>query len=425
MSDEIQEIHMPKLGESVAEGTIGDWLKKVGDTVAFDEPLFLIESDKIVTEFPSPAEGVLLEIVVPAGETAPIGTVVARIGPAGAKAGGKPQAAVPAQPAATPAVTAAAPVAARSTPPARRGGQPLSPLVRRLAAEHHVDLSQISGSGAGGRIMREDVQAAIAKQPRGSARTATAATTAAAAVAPPPVSAHGRDDVVPLSRVRLITAQRMVESRRISPHVWTSVEVDLENVARLRAQHKDRFRRETGAGLTFLPFIMRAVCEALRAFPAVNASIDVERKTMTLHGAVHLGIAVDLDEKGLLAPVIRNADALTVRGLAEALTRVANAAKQGTLQAGDLQGSTFTITNPGPLGSYASAPIINQPNVAILATDGVARRPAVVGDGIAIRHMGILGFSYDHRAFDGVTAARFLDRVRKSLQEWSWDGEIG
>ncbi len=233
------------------------------------------------------------------------------------------------------------------------------------------------------------------------------------------------DEVVTLSRIRLVTAARMVESKRIAPHVWTSVEVDLEAVETVRARHKERFRKEVGASLTYLPFIARAVCDALHAFPTVNASIDLDAKTMTLHRHVHLAIAVDLDEQGLMAPVIRNADELNLRGMARAIRAVGDGAKNRTLTSDDLTGSTFTLTNPGPLGSYASAAIINQPNVAIMSTEGVARRPVAVGDAIAVHHTCILGFSYDHRAFDGVTAARFLKHVRDALQDRDWSAELG
>jgi 2-oxoglutarate dehydrogenase E2 component (dihydrolipoamide succinyltransferase) len=217
----------------------------------------------------------------------------------------------------------------------------------------------------------------------------------------------------------------MVESRRISPHVWTSVEVDLERIEQIRQQHKAQFRKEEDASLTYLPFIARATCDALRRFPAVNSLVDMTSKTMTLHRYVNLAIAVDLEEQGLVAPVVKDADTLNLRGLARAIKTVAEAAKARKLGADDMSGSTFTITNPGPLGSYASAAIINQPNVAIMSTEGVARRPAVVGDAIAIHHMCILGLSYDHRAFDGVTASSFLLYVRDALQDRDWEAELG
>jgi 2-oxoglutarate dehydrogenase E2 component (dihydrolipoamide succinyltransferase) len=217
----------------------------------------------------------------------------------------------------------------------------------------------------------------------------------------------------------------MLQSRQTSPHVWTSVEVDLERVEQIRQRHKAQFRKEVGASLTYLPFIARATCDALRAFPAVNASVDMTSKTMTFHRYVNLAIAVDLDEQGLVAPVIKNADTLNLRGVARAIKAAGDGAKARKLGADDMSGSTFTITNPGPLASYASAAVINQPNVAIMSTEGVARRPAVVGDAIAIHHMCILGLSYDHRAFDGVTASRFLLFIRDALQDRDWEAELG
>jgi 2-oxoglutarate dehydrogenase E2 component (dihydrolipoamide succinyltransferase) len=216
----------------------------------------------------------------------------------------------------------------------------------------------------------------------------------------------------------------MVKSLKTSAHVWTSVEVDFEHVEQVRQRHRAQFKKAEGMSLTYLPFIARAVCDALREFPAVNASIDIENQTMTMHHYVNLGIAVDLSEQGLVAPVVKNADSLNIRGLAHNISAVAAGARNRTLSAADMSGSTFTITNPGPFASYASAPVINQPNVAILSTDGIARRPVAVGDAIAIHHMSILGFSYDHRAFDGSTASMFLRYIRDAIQDRGWSDEL-
>jgi len=232
------------------------------------------------------------------------------------------------------------------------------------------------------------------------------------------------DEVVKLSRMRLITADLMVKSLKTSAHVWTSVEVDFEHVEQVRQQHREQFKKREGVSLTYLPFIARAVCDALREFPTVNSSVDIENQTMTLHHYVNLGIAVDLSEQGLVAPVVKNADSLNIRGLARNIAAVAAGARARTLAAADMSGSTFTITNPGPFASYASAPVINQPNVAILSTDGIARRPVAVGDAIAIHHMSILGFSYDHRAFDGSTASMFLRYIRDAIQDRGWSDEL-
>lgn len=437
MTDDVHVVTMPKLGETVTEGAVSRWLKSVGDMVAFDDPLLEVSTDKVDSEIPSPYDGVVLELLVPEGETVPVGTELARIGP---PADGGTQAKTPVaggtsaklgdtgdEPEPVTAVgsqrQASAPVALA---PTGNGSRPvLSPVVRRLAAENDLDLATVSGSGAGGRIRREDVLSAIADRASStSVREAPDAEDTPVTEPVAPLMPGHREEQVPLSRIRLVTAERMVESRRISPHVWTSVEVDLERVEQARLRHKEEFKKHEGASLTYLPFIARATIDALRAFPAVNSSLDVAHKTMTLHRYVNLGIAVDLDEQGLMAPVIKDADTLNLRGLARGIKTVANAAAERTLKADDLTGSTFTITNPGPLGSYASAAIINQPNVAILATDGVARRPTVVGDAIAIHHMGILGLSYDHRAFDGVTAAKFLKYIREALQQRDWEAEL-
>ncbi len=421
MADDVHVVTMPKLGESVTEGTVSRWLKSVGDQVAFDDPLLEISTDKVDSEVPSPYDGVLLEVLVAEGETVPVGSELARIGPAGAVGAGS----APAEPVAAPAAPVAAGTTLTQAPPppltmhpGNGGGRLLSPVVRRLAGENNLDLSTVSGSGVGGRITREDVLSAVAGR---AASPAPPALPVPVAAAP---AAGERAEIIPLSRIRLVTADRMSQSRQISPHVWTSVEVDLERVDQVRRRHREQFKKQEGASLTYLAFIARATIDALRAFPAVNSSLDMASKTMTLHRYVNLAIAVDLDEQGLMAPVIEDADTLNLRGLSRAIRTVGDSAKAKKLTADDLTGSTFTITNPGPLGSYASAAIINQPNVAILTTDGVSRRPTVVGDAIAIHHMCILGLSYDHRAFDGVTASRFLMKVRDSLQERDWEADL-
>jgi 2-oxoglutarate dehydrogenase E2 component (dihydrolipoamide succinyltransferase) len=437
MSADIYEVTMPKLGETVTEGLVSRWLKHVGDTVEFDDPLFEVSTDKVDSEVPSPYDGVVLEILVNEGDTVPVGTALARIGEPGASASAvTPAVAAPAagvsetnEPATGPAAVPGAPAG---------NGQPgvlLSPVVRRLAAEHDIDLATVAGSGASGRIRREDIQAAITA--RGAA-TAPPATMPASAAAPAPAlapaavpapsaaaaSAAAGDEVVKLSRMRLITADLMLRSLNTSAHVWTSVEVDFESVEKVRQRHKEQFKKQEGVSLTYLPFIARAVCDALREYPAVNASIDIEAQTMTLHSYVNLGVSVDLNQQGLLAPVVKNADALNLRGLARNISAVAAAARARKLSSADMSGSTFTITNPGPFASYASAPVINQPNVAILSTDGITRRPVAVGDAIAIHHVSILGFSYDHRAFDGSTASLFLRQIRDAIQDRDWEAEL-
>jgi 2-oxoglutarate dehydrogenase E2 component (dihydrolipoamide succinyltransferase) len=431
MSADVYEVTMPKLGETVTEGLVSQWLKQVGDTVAFDDPLFEVSTDKVDSEVPSPYDGVLLEILVNEGDTVPVGTAIARIGEPGAQAA--PSSAPAAAPAAQVSETyePATELGAVTTSPTGNGqpGVLLSPVVRRMAAEKGIDLAAVPGSGGGGRIRREDVEQAIAAQPAAAAPAATVsvpATAPAPAVAAPKpaASVSPGDEVVKLSRMRLITADLMVKSLKTSAHVWTSVEVDFEHVEQVRQQHREQFKKREGVSLTYLPFIARAVCDALREFPTVNSSVDIENQTMTLHHYVNLGIAVDLSEQGLVAPVVKNADSLNIRGLARNIAAVAAGARARTLAAADMSGSTFTITNPGPFASYASAPVINQPNVAILSTDGIARRPVAVGDAIAIHHMSILGFSYDHRAFDGSTASMFLRYIRDAIQDRGWSDEL-
>src|SRR5690242_2505749 len=428
---------MPKLGETVTTGTVTRWLRAVGDTVGFDDPLLEVATDKVDSEIPSPYSGVVLEIMVPEGETVAVGAELARIGTP-AESGPTPSPAAPVAALSTPVIPATSSTSASSTSAASsvpaNGRAKLSPIVRKLAARHGIDLGAVQGSGATGRITREDIEAAIARA--GAAQATPPGVTAAGtrtpfvaepstATVPSPVTAGPRDEVQPLSRMRLAIAERMTESLRVAPHVWTAVEVDLQAVEEVRRAHKERFRREEGTSLPYLAFVARAACDALRAFPVVNSSLDMAARTCILHHYVHLGIAVDLSEQGLVVPVIRDADGLNLRGLARAIRAVADKANAGRSAPDDLAGSTFTITNPGPFGGYASAPIINQPNSAILSVNEVTRRPTAVGDAVAVHYMTILGFSYDHRAFDGVTASRFLARVRDTLQDRDWAAELG
>ena len=300
----------------------------------------------------------------------------------------------------------------------------MSPLVRRLAAEHNIDVSNVAGTGVGGRIRREDIENAISSGQTLTAPPAAAPAPAPAAPRATKAATEGRDEVVPLSRMRLILADTLKASQTLAASVWTSVEVDFDNIERVRTEYKARFKKETGASLSYLPFISRAVCDALRVFPTVNSSIDLESKTMTLHPYVNLGVAVDLDEQGLVVPVVKDADTLNIRGIASQIATKAAAARAKELSNKEMQGSTFTITNPGPFASYASSPIINQPNVAILCTDGVKRRPVAIGDAIAIHPVGIIGMVYDHRAFDGSTASKFLLHIRDSLEQRDWSAEL-
>ena len=434
-ADIVHDITMPKLGETVTEGTISSWLKNAGDTVEFDDPLFEVSTDKVDSEIPSPYDGVLLEILVAAGETVPVGTPLARIGEtgtAGSAPAAAPATAAPAAPAAVAGANggnefgggawadalAAGPPAGRRERPGRRvdprlrGRRPDPPGGRAEGAGQRRHPHRCPGRDprrAGSRPRRRP---RLRPRPRRQ-------------VAVPAGVSDPRDEIVTLSRMRLAVAGGMMASLAASASVWTSVEVDFDNVDKVRRKFKDQFKKETGASLSYLPFVSRAVIDALRAFPTVNSSIDIDAKTMTLHPYVNLGIAVDLDQQGLVVPVVKDADSLNMRGIAKRVTELAGAARSKKLGAEDMKGSTFTITNPGPFASYASSPIINQPNVAILCTDGVKRRPVAVGDAIAIHPTGIIGLVYDHRALDGSTASLFLMHVRDSLEQRNWEPEVG
>ncbi len=464
-------VTMPQLGETVTEGTILRWMKQPGDLVAEDDPLLEISTDKVDTEVPSPFSGTLLEILVAEGETVDVGTVLAVIGEEGetidqASTGASvttDQEEIPelsAPPVAPP--PPAAPPSAAATTVASAGGAPgvFSPVVRRLAAEHGVDLAAVAGTGRDGRITRRDIEGFIASGPPVSAAVAPPSARAEtpsrkaglgrsiedlladngqppvkivapqpppAVVAPPsPVTSDGEE---PISRLRSRIAANMIQAKQTAAHVWTSMEVDFENVERTRQKLKAGFKEREGFGLTYLPFISRATIDALAAFPVVNSSFDLEGGTRTFHRHVNLGIGVDLDQEGLVVMTMRDADGLRLRGIGREVKRLADKARSGDLEPDDLAGSTFTITNPGPFGSYMSAPIINVPNVAILSTDGIKKRPVVVSDdegndAIAIRHVGFLGLTWDHRAFDGSTALLFLGRIRDNLETWDWELEL-
>ena len=432
---------MPKLGETVTEGTVGSWLKNVGDAVAFDDPLFEVSTDKVDSEIPSPYDGVLLEILVQSGETVPVGTPVARIGEPGAAprpAGERPR---PRRrqhprrppPLLRPPLLRPPPTAAAA---ARRSRRSCGGSRRRTTWTWRRSRAAAWAGGSAARTSRRRSRAAAPRRPPPRPlpprrrrlplrRPRSRGPAAPAAAAAPKAGGDPRDQVQPLSRMRLALASGLKGSQMLAASVWTSIEVDYDNVDKVRAKHKDRFKKETGSSLSYLPFVSRAVVDALRAFPTVNSSIDVEAKTMTLHPYVNLGIAVDLNQQGLVVPVVKDADQLNMRGIAQGITKIAAAARSGKATMDDMRGSTFTITNPGPFASYASAPIINQPNVGILCTDGVKRRPVAVGDAIAIHPTGVLGLVYDHRAFDGSTASMFLMHIRDSLEKRDWEAEVG
>jgi 2-oxoglutarate dehydrogenase E2 component (dihydrolipoamide succinyltransferase) len=445
------EITLPQLGETVTEGTITKWFKKVGDTVALDEPLFEVSTDKVDTEVPSPISGVLTEIRVAEGDTVPVGTVIAVVGDAGSAPAPAAAPAVsaavvtstlassnvsaPPPPSATvaaeaPPAPAPTPAPVASTPTSSDGSSTvLSPVVRKLIAENNLNAAAITGTGPGGRITRDDVLAAIS---RGGATSAPAPAPAQAASAPqrsvaPKAVAGARDEVVALSKIRQATGAHMVASKAISPHVLSVVEVDYANVDVTRLRVKEEFKAQEGFSLTYLPFIARAVVDALADFPHMNSSLGDNE--LIVHRYVDLGIAVDLDYQGLLVPVVRDAEGKRLRALSREINDLATRTRSRHLSPDEISGGTFTISNNGSAGSVLTMPVINQPQVAILSTDAIAKKPVVIevpgfSESIAIHPVGNLAMAWDHRAFDGAYAAGFLSRVKLILETRDWSSEV-
>ena len=426
------EVTMPQLGESVTEGTITKWFKAVGDAVAMDEVLFEVSTDKVDSEVPSPVAGFLTEIRAPEGDTVEVGAVIAVVGETAPVAGDAPPTPEP-QPSPTPVPAATAPAPAPTpAPPVAVGGAVASPLVRKLAEGAGLDVSRIAGSGAGGRVTRSDVEAAITARGsrRGGApaarRTAGSGSLRADRPRPQPRSGTG-DTVEKFNNIRRRTAEHMMASKSVSAHAMTAVEVDYEAVERVRAERGEAWLAEEGFGLTYLPFISRAVVLALADFPHINSSVgDGE---LIVHNYVNLSMMVDMNFEGALAPVVHDADNLTVRDLARAERDLADRARSMSLSADDISGGTFTISNSGSFGTHLMVPIINQPQVAVLSTDGISRRPVVVtasdgSEAIAIHSVGLLAMSWDHRAFDGAYAAGFLAEVREIIETRDWDAEL-
>ena len=442
------DITLPQLGETVTEGTITRWFKKVGETVAADEPLFEVSTDKVDTEVPSPISGTLTEIRVEEGDTVPVGTVIAVVGVAGAAPAPAPVAPPAPAPVAAPApapVAAPAPAPVVAAPaPVANSNKLLSPVVRRLVAEHGIDVNALVGSGPGARITREDVldyidrsglkatstvaaPAPVVAAPTPVVAAPTPVVTAPAPVARPAVVSGDREQVVALSKIRKLTGSHMIMSKSTSPHAFSVVEVDYANVDRARTAIKDSWKAGEGFSLTYLPFISRAVVDALREFPHLNASIDGDN--LIIHDYVDLGIAVDLDYTGLLVPVVRNADGKRIRAIAREINDLASRARNRKLSPDEIQGGTFTISNNGSAGSVLTMPIINQPQVAILSTDAIVRKPVVVtaadgSESIAIHPVGNLSMSWDHRAFDGAYSGRFLARIKQILESQDWSAEL-
>jgi 2-oxoglutarate dehydrogenase E2 component (dihydrolipoamide succinyltransferase) len=477
---------MPQLGETVTEGTITKWLKRVGDQVAEDDILFEVSTDKVDSEVPSPVTGFMAEILVPEGETVDVGTRLAVISSAAPGEAPAPQAAAPepietdaaeltdaepeeeaaaaetARPAPTPPPTAP-PTGQR--PPAGSPGGPggtrpaadrppsgpgsgggtskvLSPVVRRLIAEHGLDPGQIDGTGAGGRITRDDVLALIDRlgapagnggatteaPPAGPAPVARTAAAPAPAAAPAETVTAGEDDtVVPFTNIRRRTAEHMVRSKRTSAHTVVAMEVDYSAVERTRRAEKDRFKQHEGVNLTYLPFIARAVIDAIAEWPNINSSVGDD--ALIVHNHINLGIAVDLNYEGLLVPVIHDAGDKRMRALARDIASLADRARTKRLTMDDISGGTFTLTNAGPFGTLFTIPVINQPQVAILATDGIRKKPVVVespdgSDAIAVHPLGNLVLAFDHRAIDGAYASAFMRSVKQSLETRDWSTEL-
>jgi pyruvate dehydrogenase E2 component (dihydrolipoamide acetyltransferase) len=452
------DVVMPQMGESIFEGTITKWLKKPGDKVERDEPLFEISTDKVDAEIPSPSAGVLKEIKIAEGQTVPIQTIVAVIdgagsavasapapaaAPAKAAPGPAPAAAKPAAPAPAPAAPVSAPAAASSSSSTERIHS--SPLVRRLAKEHGVDLSSIEGSGAGGRITREDIEAVIAGQSAPALAQAPAPAAVARPSIPPPAPApiaapgapavHGSQytpalqigvpreriyfgnyEVQPLSNMRQKIAEHMVASKHVSAHVYSVDEIDMTKVAAIRAKAKEEFEKRYETKLTFMPFFVKAAVAGLRAYPTLNASLD--GTSMVLHKEINVGIAVALDW-GLLVPVIKNADEKNLLGIQRNLNDLAERARSKKLKPEEVQEGTFSITNPGVFGGLFGLPVISQPNVGILGLGAIEKRPVVINDSIAIRSMCYVTLSYDHRVVDGAVAHQFLHKVKETLENWS------
>ena len=439
------EIVMPQMGESIVEGTITKWLKKPGDKIQRDEPLFEISTDKVDAEIPAPASGVLQEIKVAEGTTVQVNTVVGTIssdGDGAAPAKAAPAAEKKAAPVTAPAAPKAEARPAAKTEPAAPAAQVheddeharSSPLVRKIAREHNVNLSQVEGTGLGGRITKQDIQAFIesgsgagasslsSPRPGGDVDVAAPAS-APSAPSPRPAPAAIPGDLVPMTNMRKIIAKHMIESRRTSAHVHAMFEVDLTRIVNIRNKNKAAFEQRNGARLTFMPFFVRSAIIGLQQFPTVNAS--TEGDNIRYHRHVNVGIAVALDW-GLIVPVLKNADELNFLGLQRGITDLGERARGKKLKPEEVEGSTFTVTNPGQFGAVFGLPIINQPNSAIMGVGGITKMPLVVtdkdgNDSIAIRSVVHLTLGYDHRLIDGAVADQFMAFVKKTLEGWSED----
>ncbi|HEX6800303.1 MAG TPA: dihydrolipoamide acetyltransferase family protein [Ktedonobacterales bacterium] len=452
------KITMPQLGESVSEGTVGRWLKQVGDSVRRDESLVEIITDKVTAELPSPVSGKLVAILVQEDQTVPVGAEIAEIEESGGTSrGSAPSAPSAGATAGTPASSASSSAPSRSAAPASsasasapapaptspasapssqatpgapsaiaNGGrastataEKVSPLARRLAQEYAVDLSQIPGSGENGRVRKEDILAYVAQR---QAPTAVAVPTPSPTPAAQPVPTSAGDELLTPSPQRRAIAEHMVRSKHTSPHATTVFEVDMTNLTRWLERHRDEFKQREGYGISFQAFVIKAAVEALKEHPWVNASWTEDGKIL-LRKAINIGVSIAL-ENNLVVPVVKNADTLNVAGIARAVNDLVQRARTNRLTPADMQGATFTVNNPGVFGTLISMAIINQPNAAILTMDAVVKRPMVIDDAIAIRSMMYLSLSFDHRILDGLTAAQFMNAVKRRLEAWSPDADV-
>ena len=422
-----QIVTMPQLGETVTEGTILRWLVQVGDEVKEDDPILEISTDKVDTEVPSPFTGQVTSLLVEEGETVEVGASLLELDGDSNSSSVSEEASNEAETVNEPVeevVEVEEIVEVESSPVAKSTNLKLSPVVRKLASENNVDLEQVTGTGSGGRITRKDIESFITSGSKTVPKLKEVPSQQKEKQVQPAKSSSDE-----ISRLRRRIAENMVMSKQTSAHVMTSVEVDYENVEILRSKHKKSFKEENGFSLTYLPFISLATIYALREYPVVNSSFDLDKNIHSFHSNINLGIAVDLNQEGLLVGTLREADSFSLKGLARKISDTSSKLREGSYDLDDVSGSTFTISNNGSFNSFLTSPIINQPNVAILSTESVKKRPVVIEaqdgtDSIAIRHTGMLSLTWDHRAFDGSVALLFLNSIREKLENSDWSQEL-
>ena len=424
-----QIVTMPQLGETVTEGTILRWLVQVGDEVKEDDPILEISTDKVDTEVPSPFTGQVTSLLVEEGETVEVGASLLELDGDSSSSSVNKEASNEVETVGEPVEEVvveeiAAVEEVKSSPVAKSTNLKLSPVVRKLASENNVDLEQVTGTGSGGRITRKDIESFITSGSKTVQKSKELPEQKKEKHVQPAKSSSGE-----ISRLRRRIAENMVMSKQTSAHVMTSVEVDYENVEILRSKHKKSFKEENGFSLTYLPFISLATIYALREYPVVNSSFDLDKDIHSFHSNINLGIAVDLNQDGLLVGTLREADSFSLKGLARKISDTSAKLREGSYDLDDVSGSTFTISNNGSFNSFLTSPIINQPNVAILSTESVKKRPVVIEaqdgtDSIAIRHTGMLSLTWDHRAFDGSVALLFLNSIREKLENSDWSQEL-